>query len=158
MLIACRHKLGCGCALGHGCGDPGVQYGSFSTVIRIFQLEKVEVNLLWRIVVSMTSFQRIERDSYGLRLLTSTPLRMDRTKGTRGLMSNPPGAGVRNGKLTISGGLGCKQPDSLSSLDRVPFVSISTGAALKGAVKLGLDETMSLELMVFQPSDITVSS
>ena len=64
-------------------------------------------------------------------------------------MSNPPGAGVTDGKLTIGTGLGGGQPDSLPSLDRILFISVSTGAALKGVVELGLDETISLELVIF---------
>ena len=104
----------------------------------------------------MTSLQPIERDRDGLGLLAPASFGMDGAEGTGRLLGNLPGTSVWCGYLTVGRGLGGKQPDSLTNLDRVSFVPVLAGAALDGAGKLNLDESMSLKLIVFQPANVAV--
>ena len=127
--------------------DPSVPHRSLSIIIDVFQLAEIKIDPLDGRFLPSATLEAVEGNRNGLGLSTPVALRADGAKRAGELLDHPPGAGVWDGQLAVSGGLGRKQPDSLPGLDGIFLVPVSMGASLEGSCQLGLDGPVSPKLV-----------
>ena len=118
---------------GAGTGQPGILDGSFSVFVLIFQLAEVEVDLLWSGRFTTTSFQPVDGDRQGAGLSTPVALWVDGPQ----CGSNHPGDFVRpsqrNCEFPVGRGSSREEPHSLTRLDGVLLVAVSSGSPLESS-------------------------